>query len=71
MYFLGFFLDNVTKSSKKGKKYQQELQTTPKSPANTTTVGRQTNNSLSAATGQILIQPPANSNKKRLKTSQV
>ncbi|KAI4469418.1 remodeling and spacing factor 1 [Holotrichia oblita] len=42
-----------------------------KSAANTTTVGRQTNNSLACATGQIVIQPVSNPHRKKLKTSQV
>ncbi|KAK5642951.1 hypothetical protein RI129_009118 [Pyrocoelia pectoralis] len=36
-----------------------------------TTVGRQTNNSLASATGQIVIQPLLSSNRKKLKTSLV
>ncbi|XP_018327226.1 uncharacterized protein LOC108738343 [Agrilus planipennis] len=40
-------------------------------PRPTTTVGRQTNNSLAAATGQIVIQPVSNPQRKKLKTSQV
>lgn len=36
-----------------------------------TTVGRQTNNSLASATGQIVIQPVSNPHRKKLKTSQV
>ncbi|KAF5282395.1 hypothetical protein FQA39_LY17592 [Lamprigera yunnana] len=35
------------------------------------TVGRQTNNSLASATGQIVIQPVTNTNRKKLKTSLV
>nr|XP_022918897.1 uncharacterized protein LOC111427538 isoform X1 [Onthophagus taurus] len=35
------------------------------------TVGRQTNNSLACATGQIVIQPVSNPHRKKLKTSQV
>ncbi|XP_017780835.1 PREDICTED: uncharacterized protein LOC108565750 isoform X2 [Nicrophorus vespilloides] len=34
-------------------------------------VGRQTNNSLASATGQILIQPVSNPHRKKMKTSQV
>ncbi|KRT81203.1 hypothetical protein AMK59_5891, partial [Oryctes borbonicus] len=42
-----------------------------KAATNTTTVGRQTNNSLACATGQIVIQPVSNPHRKKLKTSQV
>lgn len=42
-----------------------------KAASNTTTVGRQTNNSLACATGQIVIQPVSNPHRKKLKTSQV
>lgn len=65
------FSDNVSKPHKKSKKHQKEMETSSKSSISTTTVGRQTNNSLSAATGQILIQQPPNTNKKKIKTSLV
>lgn len=42
-----------------------------KTGVSSTTVGRQTNNSLASATGQIVIQPIANPHRKKLKTSQV
>ncbi|KAJ8978284.1 hypothetical protein NQ317_009624 [Molorchus minor] len=58
----------ASKSSKHNKKREKSAETTS---SKLTTVGRQTNNSLSAADGQILIQPVTNSNKKKLKTSQV
>ncbi|RZC33460.1 uncharacterized protein BDFB_003721, partial [Asbolus verrucosus] len=59
----------ASKSSKR-KKPNEDISKSPSSSA-TTTVGRQTNNSLAAATGQIVIQPVANPHKKKLKTSQV
>ncbi|KAJ8924783.1 hypothetical protein NQ315_000936 [Exocentrus adspersus] len=61
----------TSKRNKKSKKSEDNV--TKSSVSKPTTVGRQTNNSLSAATGQILIQPMANQNmnKKKLKTSQV
>ncbi|KAJ8943922.1 hypothetical protein NQ314_009586, partial [Rhamnusium bicolor] len=62
----------TTKSSKRNKKNDKNDDNIPKtSSSKPTTVGRQTNNSLSAATGQILIQPVTKTNKKKLKTSQV
>ncbi|CAH1107566.1 unnamed protein product [Psylliodes chrysocephalus] len=68
-----FFTDEKSEKSsklnkKRDKQYDGETKLLLSKP---TTVGRQTNNSLSAATGQILIEPMKNTNKKKLKTSQV
>ncbi|KAG5892916.1 hypothetical protein JTB14_006231 [Gonioctena quinquepunctata] len=60
------------RASKRDKKQENNSESATKSSSSKlTTVGRQTNNSLSAATGQILIQPLTNPHKKKLKTSQV
>nr|XP_023016568.1 serine/arginine repetitive matrix protein 2-like isoform X2 [Leptinotarsa decemlineata] len=65
--------DTSRKVSKREKKKPEDSKGsgTKSSTSKPTTVGRQTNNSLSAATGQILIQQVTNPNKKKLKTSQV
>ncbi|XP_056642020.1 uncharacterized protein LOC130448611 [Diorhabda sublineata] len=59
---------DVKSNKKRDKQNEEETKIHPSKP---TTVGRQTNNSLSAATGQILIQPVRNTSKKKLKTSQI
>lgn len=59
----------MAKYNKKNKKNKDG--TSKSASCKPTTVSRQTNNSLSAATGQILIQPVTSQNKKKLKTSQV
>ncbi|GJQ87089.1 hypothetical protein Trydic_g23942 [Trypoxylus dichotomus] len=60
------FSNASNRSSNRGNR-----RTENKTAENTTTVGRQTNNSLACATGQIVIQPVANTHRKKLKTSQV
>ncbi|KAF5295477.1 hypothetical protein FQR65_LT10465 [Abscondita terminalis] len=71
---------SVTRSSSRNKNNLQvvkknKLATTSaktnSSAAGIATVGRQTNNSLASATGQIVIQPVSNTNRKKLKTSLV
>nr|CAI5862236.1 unnamed protein product [Callosobruchus analis] len=60
----------TSKSTKRQKRNENLSDSFVSSPSKPTTVGRQTNNSLSAATGQILIQPVTNPTKK-VKTSQI
>lgn len=74
--FFFFCLDrSVTRSSSRsiGKSDTSKERKSAKAAAanNSTTVGRQTNNSLASATGQIVIQQVSNPNRKKLKTSLV
>uniref|UniRef100_A0A1Y1K7W9 Bromo domain-containing protein n=1 Tax=Photinus pyralis TaxID=7054 RepID=A0A1Y1K7W9_PHOPY len=64
---------SVTRSSSQSlNRASNEISSNVKSStASATTVGRQTNNSLASATGQIVIQPVLNTNRKKLKTSLV
>ncbi|XP_072385619.1 uncharacterized protein dikar [Diabrotica undecimpunctata] len=60
-----------TKISKSGKKKDKQSDEPTIYTSKPNAVGRQTNNSLSAATGQIVIEQVKNPHKKKLKTSQV
>lgn len=50
---------------------EERTQPSPTKSKDAKPVGRQTNNSLASATGQILIEPVSNPTKKKMKTSQV
>lgn len=69
MFYL--FIDTFLSKNLKHKRNSSNDKSASKD-SKPTSVGRQTNNSLAAATGQIVIQSVSNPpNKKKLKTSQV
>lgn len=66
------FIDTFLSKNLKHNKRNSSNDKSASKDSKPTSVGRQTNNSLAAATGQIVIQSVSNPpNKKKLKTSQV